>query len=306
MSASKILIFLLAGLAAMAMTTGVASAEFTSLTKSATGKGELIEFSLVGGGGTVHCSALGEKESAVGWTVKNSKEAAEKGAHLVLKPENWGQCTAKASGVETSASISGCELELTEVEEEVSVPLKVLTTCTIKASICTVTVEPAENEKLSSVNTYPSGDENVNSLLEFQVNNTATKTTAGCAFLGIKATKEGSMTGVAEAKEVKVQRRNEFSVDVAPRVYSNAVTSGTITYRRVAAGARGYQFHIFNTSPAGNFSLNVAQQGTCDNLNFASGQTCSVAITYNQARGTLTVGVIDLNGEQASLIVRGT
>ena len=293
-------------LIAMLAMAGTAHAEFTALNKSTKGKGELLEFVLKAGGATVQCSALAAGASEVSWTVKNSKEEAGKGAHLILKTAKWGKCTAEASKLKaTEATLSGCEEELTQTGEEVAVVAKLLTACTIKAAACTITLATSENEKLTSVSTYPSGDKDVNTILEPEIKNAATKTSGECEALGIKASSEGSIAGVAEMKEVEVQRANEFTIGAAPLVYSGTVTTGSFTIRRVAAGASRYQTTFFVTVN-NNFSRDIVKQATCDGLNFTSGQTCSVDLTYNLNGGMAAVSVVDFNGLSAEVRLRGT
>lgn len=272
-----------------------AAAEFTSEKKTTKGVGEFFELNLVAGGATVQCRAFEEGSSKVTWTIKNSKEAAEKGAHLILNTSSWGECTAKASKLEQQkASVSGCELEATETEEEVEAPGKVLSTCTIEVAGCTITAAAKENEKLANFRTYPSGEESDGVALESAVKNLVTKIAGECESKGIKASNEGILTGWAVLKEVQVQRVIQFTLAATRQYYIPPPwTTGTLYVIRAPNTGMGViNSLVYTSTPEGSFTFTPADVVNCWLLNFNPTQSCPIGVTYNPTADGATVPVL--------------
>ncbi len=288
MTRIAVLIGLVLGMASVLISTGSAMAEFTSKTKSAHGNGELVEFKLEAGGATVLCKAFTEGAGEATWKITSGGKEAEKGPDLQVHAAKWGKCTAEASGLKgVSAEVSGCELQVEEIKEEVEHSAKLVTTCTIKASECTITLEPGENEKLTNVKVYPSGKEDESVGFEPNVANAVTKVSAGCSLAGVKASKEGKITGAWEMQQVQAQRVVEFTASATRRFYTGANNLGEIIVT-VAAGFVGTKPSItLAPTPAGGFAIDAAEVATCEMKAFLSlGESCIVKkYKYNAPAG---------------------
>jgi hypothetical protein len=248
---------------------GSAAAEFTSQEKATSGKGRFAEFRLEAGGGVVKCEAYAETASVAGWVIDNSEgKASEKGPKLKVNTEKWGECAGETGGLAGEvAEVSGCELEVAEVKEEVADTASLVSTCTVKTKACTITLEHKENEKLTSVDTYPSGEETKDNdvVLEPAITNAATKVSSGCGSVGVNATGAGHITGVADMKEVQAARAIEFIATATRINYAGAgFNTGEVIVVRWAAG-EGKPTVTLASTPANAFKFPMElQRTTCE------------------------------------------
>lgn len=292
---------------ALLASTGMATAEFTG--EATKGKGEFIEFNLEAGGAKILCVAFSKGASELTWKITNGKEEVKKGSHLTFSTSKWGTCTASAPKLESSkATLSGCELEVTEAKEEFEVAGKDVTKCTIEASGCTISLEPKENEKLTNFALYPSGEKGKNLVVEPTVKNVATTVSEKCASLGVKATKEGHLEGAVEMQQVTPQLAGEFWLTASQQFFNAANPTGLLLMTRAGgAGLIMTKPIVFISHIPGRFTVPAAEIMFCEEQTFAATESCGVFATYN---APMTGGRADLlvagpNNVGSLIIVRG-
>lgn len=187
------------------------------------GSGEVTDATLEAGGGTVTCQAFEEGSSKAKWVIKNGTTEAEKGADLLVKVEKWGKCTAESSGIKSEANFSECEMELVQTSTSGKVLVNLPKSCTIKASLCEIFIEPGKELKMALA--ADSGSENKNLLDLPEVSGVTTVTKGLCP--GIKSGKEGKLLGMAEMKLVHYAMP-VFEVAVLRQLYNGLNTTGVL------------------------------------------------------------------------------
>jgi hypothetical protein len=285
------------------MSVAPALGEFESPKKESTGKGEVVELKLEGGGVKVACQNFAESPKSVAWTIENEEKATTKGPGLLLDIENWGECTAESSGLkEVKAEISKCELEIQQPKAEKEVSGAIVKSCTIKAGSCEIKAEASENKSLKLISIFSSGEESENLILEPAINDVTT--TASCTCAGIKSTTEGKLTGFIELHEVQAAARSEFSVSAIPINYSAGNLTGKIKITNKGAAQKPAGWGRL-TFPGGSFSANAMEEKTCETKMYAANESCTFDVKWESIRGFASWLIEDMNGAKADGVVRG-
>lgn len=269
-----------------------ALAEFKSTNKSSEGRSYFEVAEMEAGGAKVECGESGTKGSPE-WTIENEGKPAEKGADLRLKNKSWGECTTEIAGITKAVSSSGCEMEAQQPKEEETVAVTVLSTCAFKAEIkkeefCEIKIEAKENKALKALYLSNSGEKNENMALSFELTGITTTVSSPCAAVGIKATKEGTLTGAVEALQVApAMPASNFRVS---RVGSPMITRTSGEERAVIVSNFGPQASPGSTlgiTPAGLATLFVVASNTlafCQGMTYVMGEACDMHVQYTGRR----------------------
>jgi hypothetical protein len=184
-----------------------ASAEFSSLTKSSEGEAIAFRQAIEAGGVTITCLSTSSPGT---WTLEKGAEHVEKGPSLVTLIKSWGTCVAEASGISSEATVKGneCKEEYNQPKEETAGMFAFVTTCafsveTTKKETCEVKFEAGSNKELKDVSLYDSGESDDNLNTAYNVSGVTTTVNKACESAGVKATKEGKITGGSEEKQIR-------------------------------------------------------------------------------------------------------
>jgi hypothetical protein len=189
-----------------------ALAEFKSVGKGSEGKTSSSALNVEAGGATIQCAPEEETKGDGTWVIENKEKThVEKGPDLIVKSKTWGECKAKAGGIETKeGAVTGseCELGAEEPKEESRGLADVVSNCTFKIevkkeSICEIKVEAGENKELNEVGMGHSGENNENLILSFELGGVKTKTSGtACTTAKITSTTSGKLDDGVEGKNV--------------------------------------------------------------------------------------------------------
>ncbi len=269
-----------------------ASAGFTSLNKgSSQGKGEIIEMALNAGGAVITCEALEAGTSKAGWTIKSKGVAQTKGPNLQIKADNWGKCKA-AKPIEESVKISGCELEVEQTGEQTKVSAKVIKTCVIEAPKvgCVIKAEPKSNEALTVMEVELAGETGESTVLVPAISNVVTTVNPACEIVGIKASKQGHLTGIGEFFLVQALGTREYKVEADKDSVMNMETF-KFKVKRIggANGMLGTGVIGLVQSPnaqVGQFMVTAADYTACTmTFNYIlNGAACEMVVTYDKTK----------------------
>lgn len=306
---------LLSGLAiAMCLTmgfSGTAAAKFSAVGKEGKGSGENIELEIVAGGATIVCNAYEGGESKATWTIEESGKAASEGADLTMNFENWGKkCKGKSSEIaEKEATVSGCQFQVSEPNEEEEVAEKVLTTCTIKLASCEIKILSEKNKALNVSDLFNSGIENKNLVLVLEAKNLTTTISGSCP--GIKSTEAGTIVNRAEMQQVRPAIQSEFRAAASPEAMPNAfrtppvfaINEATrVTVENTGAAQTPFEWG-FSARPPASLVKNGAAELACSTANYAAGGRCSFKIEFVNA-GRACWSVAGANMERAMICPR--
>jgi hypothetical protein len=292
-------------------TAAPAFAEFESLTGTSQGKVEPGATIIENKTARVECLETEELPTHGTWTIKNEKEAATKGPHLLMAMEKWGECQmktmpSKGSQLKLKATLSSCELEITQKAEEESVPMAIISTCTIKAEAktgaCEIKIEPKSNSQLKAVSLY-------NSPESFGVVPSVTSVTAtvnlGCEAIGVTGGNSWGGSGIWWTARVLLilAAQPEIVIGGKPLVYA-AGQEGTVTITRIAGVSAAPQSLGGVEKPAGTFIIpNALEHTECQTGMLALGETCKYTVR-NVTRGSSLDFVMGANGAEASVRIR--
>jgi hypothetical protein len=198
MMAGKTLFVISAIACLVGILAATASAEFETTNGKTEGAGVGSEM-IIGGGG------LASKCIKVAYTFQEKKgkpqELVKLGPHETYWLTTWNTC-----------SLNGFEVKISESKTQAENPTKgmipstgtakVESAMTLSAAFCVVKIPAIEaNENLGKIGLSNSG---TNQIAKLEVTGITDEVSEGCAMLGIKATKEGSITGVLTSEGQKL------------------------------------------------------------------------------------------------------
>ncbi len=206
----KVLTILVGVVGTLLVGAPAALAEFKSVEKGSEGKTGSSVLNLEAGGATIVCAPEEETKGDGTWIIENKEKGhVEKGPDLIVKSKTWGECKAKAKGIEAKeGKVTGseCELEAEQPKEETRGLAKIISNCTFKIelkkeSICEIKIEASENKELKEVDMVHSGEKNENLILSFELGGVKTKTSgSACTTAEITSTTSGKLDDGVEGK----------------------------------------------------------------------------------------------------------
>lgn len=289
-----------------------AGAQFSSVTGKATeGESDALGFSVKTGSAHIGCVTTSTTNK---WAIENEKEKLTKGPILALKISTWGECGIESKSKSTKATLSECELQVTETKEEVAASFSVGTTCTLKAEnekkeMCEDKIEPGSNKGLKSVNLSEAGSSSENTVLEFGVTGVSLTAGKACESLGLLSTKEGEITGGAEMLQVRPQLNAPtfLAIRTGAIQVNNATEKRKVTISNTGALALVQSLAALSNEPARWLVFNF---NTCKTHEYESLEGCIVEPEKqnNQIQGlvtNLTILVISPNNGRSSALFLG-
>jgi hypothetical protein len=286
-----------------------AFAEFKSQIKAtSSGKGEGIEMALKAGGAMVKCLAFKEASSKAPWAIKGSKGEAEKGEHLIVKLESWGECKAEATGLKgVTPELGKCEFEFKQIGEQAKVVGTVLNSCVIKVGLCEITIGPEENKELKETDLYDSGEASENLIVEPMISGLTTKAGSGCKADGIESSKSGTLKGSTEEQSVAAAAAAEYTIRAVPEVYNAIHVNGVVQIKRVAGVDNQFE-KIFTLPVDGNeFFIEMEELEDCLEKVYGLNATCTFGVMYGAlAASRLDIFVTSKNGVSDVAVMRGS
>ena len=288
-----------------------AAAEFTSNNESTEGGG-FSAISIEGMGPTIDCGAT--ELSQMAWQVKKEGKASTSGPELAFKFSSWGQCSVEYEEEEHELSGGACTWDTYETESESKVTNKVSSACKLKGEIagksCEITLEPKNNEKLSTLTLVSSGESNENLVADLALEGvTVGASGAGCETVGLESTSSAKLIGAIEAlgvsSGVELLAPWRFSYIGEPGLFGVG-KKVTVYVTNEGASAKP---NVIAQGHAAWFEISNKTMAECSATLLLMNQACSMTVEFTKKAATvksLYLQVVEGAQIVAEIVIRGT